>query len=78
MSLLRDIETEGIGSIFYRCPTARYWIARRAKHPAGHGAQIRAYMAVSNDCENHYKNIFNAAGRNYNSAIMLTLTGRRS
>ena len=47
MSRLRISETEGIGFLFYTCPTLRFWTARRAKHPQSDYARAMAHLAVS-------------------------------
>lgn len=46
MSHLRTSETD-LGSLFYTCPTLRFWTARRAKHPQNEYTRTMAYLAVS-------------------------------
>ena len=47
MSHLRTSETEGIGSLFYTCPTLRFWTARRAKNRKSENTRAMAYLAVA-------------------------------
>ncbi len=47
MSRLRISETEGIGFLFYTCPTLRFWTARRAKNRKSENARKLAFLAVS-------------------------------
>lgn len=47
MSYIRASETVGLGSLFYTCPTLRFWTARRAKHPQNENARKLAFFAVS-------------------------------